>query len=84
MDHERPTVSERTFLVFLSVQSRLTVVLGFFFTPKQFHLPCFHFAQPASCGNKEKLSEAEAWSSTPSLSCCVCAGWQSAVLFTPH
>lgn len=43
----------------------------------------FSFAQPASCGNKEELSEAEAWSSTP-LSHYVSTGWLSAVLFTLH
>lgn len=39
MDHERPTVGERPFLVFLSVQSWLTVLLLFFF----FHTRAFSF-----------------------------------------
>lgn len=56
----------------------------FFPPPKRFHFEaerCFHLPNRWAA-NKEKLSGAEAWSSTPSLSRYMRAGWQSALTFT--
>lgn len=71
MDRKRQTVSERPRRVFPFPRSWVTV-LFFFSHPSVFVLrrrAMFSFAQPVSSGNKEKLSGAEAWISTPSLSC---------------
>lgn len=94
MDRERQTVSERPRRVFPSPRSWVTVLFvlvlvlflgGGGLYPSVFVLrgrAMFSFAQPVSSGNKEKLSGAEAWRPTPSLSRYVLSGWLNAVLFT--